>query len=140
MPSLLSALFAPAPTFTDKDLPSLAGKVYIITGAASGIGFELARILYAAGGTVYIAARSTSRYGRAIEHIKAQTTGRRTEGKLKQMVIDLADLRTVKGAVQEFLEQETRLDVLVNNAGVMMPPEGSKGKQVCRNLCCDEDI
>lgn len=130
MPSLLSALFPPAPTFTDKDLPSLAGKVYIITGAASGLGFELAKILYSAGGTVYIAARSKARCERAIENIKAKMIGRRTRGELKLMVIDLADLGTVKGAVEKFLDQETRLDVLVNNAGVMMPPEGSRGKQV----------
>jgi retinol dehydrogenase 12 len=139
MPSLFSALFPPAPTFTDKDLPSLGGKVYIITGAASGLGFELAKILYVAGGTVYIVARSASRCEGAIENIKAQTAGRRTEGKLKLMVIDLADLGTVKGAVEEFLGRETRLDILVNNAGVMMPPEGSKGKQVRRHPLCGED-
>lgn len=69
MPSTFSAVFPPRPTFTDKDLPLLRGKVYIVTGAASGIGFELAKILYAAGGAVYIAARSTTRCEGAIEKI-----------------------------------------------------------------------
>ena len=130
MVSTLSALFPPAPSFTEKDLPSLAGKVFIITGAASGVGFELAKMLYVAGGNVYVTARSTSRCEGAIEKIKAQTSGKKTGGMLKPMVFDLADLSTVKPAVDEFLRQETWLDVLVNNAGVMNTPMGSKGKQV----------
>lgn len=48
------------------------------------------------------------------------------------MVVDLADLGTVKGAVDEFLGREDRLDVLVHNAGVMTPPAGSKDKLVRR--------
>ncbi|KAH8885861.1 putative short-chain dehydrogenase [Thozetella sp. PMI_491] len=129
MVSTFSALFPPAPSFTDKDLPDLAGRVFIITGAASGVGFELAKMLYVAGGTVYIAARSTSRYEAATDKIKAQTGGKKTEGRLKPMILDLADLSTVKPAVDEFLRQETRLDVLVNNAAVMNTPLGSQGKQ-----------
>ncbi|KAH7374071.1 putative short-chain dehydrogenase [Cadophora sp. MPI-SDFR-AT-0126] len=128
MPSTFSAMFPPAPTFTEKDLPSLTGKVYIVTGAASGVGFELAKILYLAGGTVYIAARSTTRCEGAIDKIKTQTSGVKSSGKLESMVVDLADLRTVKGAIDEFLRRETRLDVLVHNAGVMTPPAGSKDK------------
>jgi retinol dehydrogenase 12 len=132
-------IFPPEPTFTEKDLPSLAGKVVIITGAASGLGLELAKILYIAGGTVYIAARSVSRCEGAIQKIKAQTSGRKFEGKLKILAVDLADLGSVKGATNEFLRQETRLDVLVNNAGIMLPPAGSKSKQVRRHLYCGED-
>jgi NAD(P)-dependent dehydrogenase (short-subunit alcohol dehydrogenase family) len=134
MPSTLSALFPPAPTFTNKDLPSLAGKVYIVTGAASGVGFELAKILFVAGGTVYLAARSTSRCEGAIEKIKTQTKSEKPKGRLESMVINLADLGTVKGAVDEFLKRETRLDVLVHNAGVMTPPAGSKDKLVGGHL------
>lgn len=48
----LSAVFPPEPVFTDANLPSLEGKVYIVTGAASGVGLELAKILFLAGGTV----------------------------------------------------------------------------------------
>lgn len=130
MTSLFSAIFPPAPSFTEKDLLSLTGKVFIITGAASGVGFELAKMLYVAGGCVYVTARSVSRCEDAIEKIKAQTSGKNTEGILKSMILDLADISTVKPAVDEFLRQETRLDVLVNNAGVMNTPVGSKGKQV----------
>jgi NAD(P)-dependent dehydrogenase (short-subunit alcohol dehydrogenase family) len=51
------------------------------------------------------------------------------------MVLDLSDLATVKPAVEEFLKQETRLDVLFNNAAVMMPPRGSTDKQVSVQPC-----
>jgi retinol dehydrogenase-12 len=133
MVSAFSAIFPPSPTFIDANLPSLDGKVYIVTGAASGVGFELAKILYAAGGTVYIAARSSSRCTEAIEKIKAQVKGGK-EGRLESMVVDLADLSTVRAAVEGFLGRETRLDVLFHNAGVMTPPAGSKDKLVSRFL------
>ncbi|TVY81347.1 putative oxidoreductase [Lachnellula suecica] len=125
--SKLSAIFPPAPTFTDKHLPSLAGKVYIVTGAASGVGYQLAKILYKAGGTVYIAARSASRCSGAIIKLQNEVT-EKSAGNLESMIIDLSDLRTVKPAVEAFLAKETRLDVLVHNAAVMTPPAGSKDK------------
>ena len=134
MPSTFSALFPPPPVFTEKDLSSLTGKVFIVTGAASGVGFELAKILYGAGGTVYVAARSASRCEGAISKIKSQLGGRKSAGKLERMIVDLADLGTIKGAVDEFLRRETRLDGLIHNAGVMTPPAGSKSKQVRRDL------
>ena len=129
MPSTLSIVFPPSPAFTDADLPSLAGKVYIVTGAASGVGFELAKMLYAAGGSVYIAARSTARCNGAIDKIETGKRGSRY-GKLEAKVIDLADLRTVRGAVEEFMKKESRLDLLVHNAGVMTPSSGSKDELV----------
>jgi retinol dehydrogenase 12 len=127
--SAFSAAFPPAPTFTDANLPSQKGKVIIITGAASGVGFELAKMLYLAGGTVYIAARSASRCEGAITKILEQTErsdSRQGKGRLETMVVDLADLETVKPAVVSFLEREDRLDVLVHNAAVMTPPARSK--------------
>jgi len=130
--SKLSQFFPPAPKFTDANLPSLQGKVFIVTGAASGVGFELAKILYLAGGTVYIAARSTARCEGAIEKIVSETGASKGEkkGKLGSLVVDLADLRTVKSGVESFLKKESRLDVLMHNAAVMTPPAGSKDKLV----------
>ncbi|RDW81912.1 hypothetical protein BP6252_03024 [Coleophoma cylindrospora] len=124
MPSLISLQFPPAPTFTDANLPSLSGKVYLITGAGSGVGCELAKLLYGKGATVYIAARSEARCSEGIEKVKAAGGN----GRLESMVVDLADLKTIKPAVERFLKKEDRLDVLFNNAGVMMPPVGSKSK------------
>ena len=132
MPVILSQMIPPAPTFLPKDIPSLVGKVYIVTGAASGVGFELAKILYNAGGSVYVGARSTARCSDAIEKIRSSSAAEKqagdgkTEGQLGSIVIDLADLSTVKGASEQFLQREGRLDGLIHNAGVMMPPAGSK--------------
>ncbi len=130
----LNSIFPPKPVFTDANLPSLLGKVYIVTGAASGVGYELAKILYLAGGTVYIAARSTKRCEGAIEKILSETAGASKSGKktgnLGSLVVDLADLATVKSGVESFLKKESRLDVLVHNASVMTPPAGSRDKQV----------
>ena len=136
MSAILSQMFPPAPTFLPNDVPPLVGKVYIITGAASGVGFELAKILYSAGGTVYVGARSTTRCSDAIEKIRSsapaekKTEERQTAGKLGSIVVDLADLSAVKGAVEQFLQRERRLDGLIHNAGVMMPPAGSKDVRV----------
>ncbi len=128
MVGLRSALFPPAPTFTEKDLPSLSGRVIIITGAAGGVGFELSKTLYAKGGIVYIAARSEQRAMDAVSKIKTEIP--KSTGTLMSMVIDLADLTTIKPAVEAFLKQESRLDVLIHNAGIMEPPAGSKTKLV----------
>ncbi|KUJ06683.1 putative short-chain dehydrogenase [Mollisia scopiformis] len=126
--SRINAFFPPAPTYTDSNLPSLQGKVHIVTGAASGVGYEVAKFIYLAGGTVYVAARSTARCEGAIEKIKAETASEKGKGKLDSLVVDLSDLRTIKGGVESFLKKEQRLDVLIHNAGIMSPPAGSKDK------------
>jgi retinol dehydrogenase-12 len=134
--STLSQFIPPwPPKFTDKDLPSLVGKVYIVTGAASGIGYELTKILYLKGATVYIAARSQARCDGAVEQLLSETKSisgdEKTHGTLGTMVVDLSDLRTIRPGVESFLKKESRLDVLVHNAAVMSVPLGSKDKQVC---------
>ncbi|KAE8449159.1 hypothetical protein EG329_008543 [Mollisiaceae sp. DMI_Dod_QoI] len=129
--STLSQFIPPwPPKFTDKDLPSLAGKVYIVTGAASGIGYHLTKILYLKGATVYIAARSQARCDGAVEQLHSETKSiSGMHGRLGTMVVDLSDLNTIRPGVESFLKKETRLDVLVNNAAVMSAPLGSKDKQ-----------
>lgn len=134
--STLSQFIPPwPPTFTDKDLPSLAGKVYIVTGAASGIGYQLVKILYLKGATVYIAARSQARCDGAVEQLLSETKStsddKTTHGSLGTMVIDLSDFKTIRPGVENFLKKESRLDILVHNAAVMSAPLGSKDKQVC---------
>jgi len=133
--SRLSQLIPPwPPKFTDKNLPSLAGKVYIITGAASGVGYELVKILYLKGASVYIAARSQVRCNGAVEQLLLETNSisdGQTRGRVDTMVVDLSDFNTIRPGVQSFLKKETRLDVLVHNAAVMSAPLGSKDKQVC---------
>jgi retinol dehydrogenase-12 len=106
----------------------IVDEVFIVTGAASGVGFELASILYEKGAKVYVAARSADKARDAIEEIKTQDP--HGHGQLVPLVVDLSDMTSVRSAAEHFLEQESRLDVLVNNAGVMQPPAGSKSKQV----------
>ncbi|AEO71519.1 uncharacterized protein THITE_2123993 [Thermothielavioides terrestris NRRL 8126] len=110
---------------TEANLPSQAGKVFIVTGGSSGLGYELARILYGAGGKVYILTRSKQHVDDAISRIRAFYEGRsdtaRRSGSLHFIFMDLMDLATVKAAAQEFLDRESgpaaRLDILFNNAG-----------------------
>ncbi|GME49498.1 short-chain dehydrogenase [Neofusicoccum parvum] len=125
--STISQLFPPTPTFTEETLQDLAGKVVLITGAASGIGLELAKIVYSKNATVYIAARSVERANAGIQAIKAEHPS--SNSHLSPLAIDLSNLATVKPAVDEFLRKESRLDVLVHNAGVMMPPAGATSEQ-----------
>ena len=119
----------PAPTFTEVDLPDLRGKVYIITGGASGVGAELAEILYNAGGTVYIVGRSEANALHAISRMTECCGDSAKAGKLNFLHVDLADLATIKPAASKFLAAEQRLDILFNNAGVSLPPVGSTSAQ-----------
>lgn len=116
MGGMITQLFPPSPEFTEKNISSLAGKVFIVTGGNSGIGFEIAKILYSKGGTVYIAGRSLAKIDAAIDTIKSATQPK--PGKLKSLLLDTSDLTTVSPCVSKFLAQESRLDVLFNNAGV----------------------
>ncbi|RYP57980.1 hypothetical protein DL770_010530 [Monosporascus sp. CRB-9-2] len=125
--STASQMFPPCPKFTDKDVPDQTGKVHIVTGGASGIGFELARILYQKNATVYIAARSEDRITSAIKTIQEKCQN--SKGRLEAMALDLSDLTTIKPAVAKFMAKDERLDVLFHNAGVMATPVESKSAQ-----------
>ncbi|RPB01515.1 NAD(P)-binding protein [Choiromyces venosus 120613-1] len=124
----LSEMFPPAPVFTEKDLPDLSSKVYIVTGGASGVGKELCKMLYGRSATVYLAGRSQQNADDTISWIKSEVSDA-SGGTLEFLNLDLNDLSTIKGSAQAFLAQENRLDVVWHNAGVMMPPSGSKTKQ-----------
>jgi retinol dehydrogenase-12 len=127
-------LFPPTPIFTEKDIPDQHGRVFIVTGANSGIGYEVAKALYNLNGRVYLAARSAEKVESAIKQIKADSPPpeqvvKAGKGELSFLKLDLSDLTTIKASAEEFLEQEQRLDVVWHNAGVMGPPEGSITKQ-----------
>jgi retinol dehydrogenase-12 len=109
--------FPPKPQFGEKDVPNLQGNVYIVTGSNTGIGKELARMLYARNAKVYIAARSRKKAKEAIHHIAASTPA--SSGSLVFLELDLSDLNKVKVAAQTFLGAENKLNVLFNNAGLM---------------------
>ena len=98
--------------------------MFLITGSTSGVGLELAKILYGLNGTVYVAGRSSEKISAAIKTIKSQV-GTKT-GRVEALQIDLANLASIGQSVRDFLSKEDRLDVLVHNAGLMIPPAGSK--------------
>lgn len=111
----------------EQNLPDQSGKVFIVTGASSGVGEQLAFILFKHNAKVYVAARSEEKSQKAIERIKARVP--ESNGQLIYLHLDLNDLTTVKRSADDFLSQNDRLDVLWNNAGVMTPPQGSKTEQ-----------
>ncbi|KAI6754869.1 hypothetical protein HG530_012621 [Fusarium avenaceum] len=115
------------PTLTEQNLPDQKGKVFLVTGASGGLGKLLVDILYRQNGKIYLAARSQSKTDEVIREIRSAHPT--STGELHFVYIELDDLATIKQAANRFLEKESRLDVLWNNAGVMIPPEGSKTKQ-----------
>ncbi|KAF1960191.1 NAD(P)-binding protein [Byssothecium circinans] len=127
MGAFWSQLLPPRPVFTEANIPPLDGRVFIVTGGNAGIGYELVKMLYAKGGcTIYIASRSLSKISAAIEDIKSTlSTSEASPASLKSLVVDFSDLTTVAQATSAFLAQETRLDVLWNNAGIAQQPPGS---------------
>ncbi|KAJ7041567.1 NAD-P-binding protein [Mycena alexandri] len=115
--SLTMESYPPRPIFTLQDVPDLSGKVFIVTGGNSGIGFETVKELVTHGARVFMASRSRSKAEEAIASITKDT------GKSPIFLeLDLADLVSVQKAARIFLEKETRLDVLYNSAGIMIPP------------------
>ncbi|KAI1354862.1 retinol dehydrogenase 12 [Xylaria sp. FL0043] len=127
MGQTLSQLFPPAGSLTEKNLPDQKGKVFIVTGATSGLGLELSNILYAHNAKVYIAARSEDKAKKTIEDIKLSNP--KSTGEVIFLHLDLDNLTTIKKSADQFLGREGRLDVLWNNAGVMVPPKGSTTAQ-----------
>lgn len=130
MPSIYRAYtqaLPPKPHFTEKDIPDLSGKVVIVTGSSAGVGREVAQVLYGKNATVWVAARNEEKSLKAIEGIKQQHPS--SQGALKFLKLDLADLSTISASAKEFLAAENELHLLFNNAGVMTPPEGSVTKQ-----------
>ncbi|EJT98197.1 NADP-binding protein [Dacryopinax primogenitus] len=115
----------PAPKWTVGDMPDLAGKVIIVTGGNTGIGFITCKYLLLHNATVYMLCRSPNKAQDAIHQLQDVTGGK--EAKFIQC--DLADLPSVKRCVQEFTSKEQRLDVLFNSAGVMFPPIEQVTKQ-----------
>jgi NAD(P)-dependent dehydrogenase (short-subunit alcohol dehydrogenase family) len=103
--------------FTASDVPDQQGKCVIVTGANTGIGFEAAKLLAQRRARVLLACRDEGKAQAAIARIRADVPG----ADLKFLPCDQADLASVRRAA-EIAAQEPRIDVLLNNAGVMFPP------------------
>ncbi|HEX2132485.1 MAG TPA: oxidoreductase [Actinophytocola sp.] len=97
-------------------ISSQVRRTVVVTGANSGLGLETARALGGLGATVIMTARDVDRGERALAELLAEQPG----AKLELRQLDLGDLDSVR----RFADGVEELDVLVNNAGVMMPPHG----------------
>ncbi|KAL2833906.1 hypothetical protein BDW59DRAFT_168928 [Aspergillus cavernicola] len=100
-----STFFPHRPVLTEQTLPNQWGKVFTFTGVLGGIGKDLTSILY--------------------KH-DAKQAHPLSSGELVFLSLKLDDLVTIKASARTLLSRESRLDVLWNNAGVMVPPQGSK--------------
>jgi NAD(P)-dependent dehydrogenase (short-subunit alcohol dehydrogenase family) len=103
--------------FTEADVSEQTGKTFIVTGANTGVGFEIARVLAARGARVLVGCRDRTRALDAIARIKRITPN----ADLAWLPLDLGDLDSVRSAA-EIAAKEPRLDALINNAGIMNPP------------------
>lgn len=104
------------------DIPDQSGRVAVVTGANSGLGYATARELARHGAHVVMAARDPGRGDQALSRLRAEVPGASAE----LMLLDLADLASVRAFADRYAgaggDQRDRVDVLVNNAGVMAVP------------------
>jgi retinol dehydrogenase-12 len=100
----------PSPTFTPASLIDLSSKVYIITSCATASNASLASILYTLHATVYIGSSSLSAFDTVASRLRKERSN--SKGHLKPFIYNVASLHSVKAAVQAFLGDEWRLDVL----------------------------
>jgi NAD(P)-dependent dehydrogenase (short-subunit alcohol dehydrogenase family) len=104
--------------WTADRLPDLTGKLYVITGGNSGIGFEAAKHLGKAGADVVLACRSVPKAEDAARELRQQV-----EGQVDVVQLNLSDLASVRAAAEELRGKYQKIHALINNAGVMQTPE-----------------
>ena len=103
--------------FTADDVPDQSGKTIVITGANTGLGYEAAKVLSAKGARVLIACRSQQKAEDAIARMEEENG----EVDVRHVALDLGDLSSVSDCAEQ-LQSEENIDVLINNAGIMVPP------------------
>jgi len=107
--------------WTDANIPDLTGKVIIVTGGNSGIGFEEIKQFARKGAQTIMASRNLIKAEKAAKKIRKKIPN----AKIEVMELDLANLDSVTNFTTSFNQKYEKLDVLVNNAGIMMVPYGT---------------
>ena len=106
--------------WTAEYIPDLTSKIAIVTGANSGIGYEMARALARKKAAVILACRNKDKGEAAVRQIAQEYP----EAKAEFLQLDLSDLASVRRFANEFTSRNGRLDMLINNAGIMRTPFG----------------
>ncbi|MEL7235186.1 MAG: SDR family NAD(P)-dependent oxidoreductase, partial [Chloroflexota bacterium] len=104
--------------WTQNDIPDLTGKLVVITGANSGLGFESTKAIAAKGATIVMACRNMEKGEKARQDVLKLEPG----ATLDLMQLDNASLESVRAFAGAFKAKYDRLDILLNNAGVMAIP------------------
>jgi NAD(P)-dependent dehydrogenase (short-subunit alcohol dehydrogenase family) len=102
-------------TWTIADIPDQTGRVAVVTGANTGLGLETARALAGAGATVVMAVRNVDKG----EAARADVLADHPDATVELQPLDLASLESIRTAAHDLLERHDRIDLLINNAGVM---------------------
>jgi len=110
---------APKPDWTTDDMPSQHGRIALITGGTSGMGYEDALALARSGAQVIIAARNSERGAEAVARIQAAVP----DAEVQFEAVDLADISSIRALAERLNQRLPRLDVLINNAAIMSPRE-----------------
>jgi NAD(P)-dependent dehydrogenase (short-subunit alcohol dehydrogenase family) len=105
-------------SWNTEQIGNLKGKNVIITGGSSGIGLEAAKVLAAKGASVTLAVRNEEKGKKVAAKILAENPG----AALSVMHLDLASLASIRGFAGEYKGRHDRLHILINNAGIMIPP------------------
>jgi len=116
--------------WTTENMPNLSGKVIIVTGANSGIGFEAAKEFARKGAQVILACRNMQKAETALAELQSDVPNAQAE----IMQLDLASQESIHAFADAFLAKYDQLDVLVNNAGIMQVPYGTTEDGVERQL------
>lgn len=107
--------------FTARDVPDQTGRTALVTGANTGLGFWTAVHLARTGARVLVGSRSPDKGAEALRRLQREAPGSDAE----VLELDLSSLAAIEDAANRLRDGEDRLDLLVNNAGVMMPPYGT---------------
>src|SRR6266516_6289694 len=105
--------------WTSDDVPGQQGRLAVVTGANTGLGFETARVLAARGASVVLAVRDTDKGKRAAAAIAGTAPG----ADVTVQPLDLTSLDSIRAAAGELRARHPRIDFLINNAGVMLTPK-----------------